>query len=1203
MSSLVTFNGQNYIIPATGEVGWGNNVSNYLIAIAAGCLQKTGGAFTLSTETDFGASFGLKSLYYKSKTINIASTGILRLANTSDSISWRNAANNADLSLLVNSSDQLTFNGVPIGGGGIYTPSRAIVTDGSGNLVVATTTATEISYVNGVTSSIQTQLNNKQYNMLIVPVEQYGAIGDGTTDDTTAIRNAITAVSAAGGGTVLLTKNYAVTNSIYHPSNIMLKGAGIERSSIIAKSGSFPVDTALVYSAQANGTLYTTVSPGMGAAIVDIKLDCSGMPNATGDGTGQGYGVFNMTDFLATRVHVLSSQGYGFHMAADDGTYGLLNPTVAFCVIEDCGKHGNQDSIGGGNTSHSTFAFNWIKSPNGTAIDNVHVTDALWIGNKSTGASSHNGQIWSDFGMVKSRIINNYIENGSIHIYGYLAPGLLGAPSNVLIQGNYISNGGSSAIFVSAANQVSGDTRVATGCQIVNNIIDGCIDNAIVAQDAPGIVIANNSIPSWDTTLSGAAAIALLGGPNTAIGTTGCVIAGNTGTVSSTTLYYSEGTAGQTNKNTLYGNNFPGGTVTLDSTSPVSIFTIETPLAFADGSSSSPSLKLSNAVNTGFYKAGTNMLGYTSNGAAVWITESSNGFYPASTNTYNLGIAGTNHWKNLYLSTALLISATSNQLVLGTTNTTTISVSAPAASRIYTVPDAGGTSNFILSGWGQIVNADISASAAIAITKIAPGIANQIIGANAGATANEYKTLTPTTNQVTITHGAGTVTFGTPQNIDTSANVQFGTLALGSTLDSSSILSLTSTTKGFLPPRMTTMQRNAISSPTDGLVVYDTDLAELFLRASSVWTPLSVGGGSGTVSSGTQYQLTYYAANGTTVSGLTLITGSRALVSDSNGLPIAATTTATEIGYVSGVTSAIQTQLNAKAPIASPTFTGTATTPNLAVSGSSGNTLAVNTNDLYVDSTNHQVGIRLTPQLSLDVEAGTNITGGAFMSVIRGKSTSSQISDKPGIILGYNNAGTSGIVAAATQSAGTGLEFWTFNGSSWGARQSISSAGASTFSGNIAFTSTSTQGIVGTTTNDNAAAGNVGQTVSSAVSAVSLSNSVTWADATSISLTAGDWLISVIGNFLDNTNTTVSNYAMGVSTTSGDSGTGLSLGDNEISLTGYFQITGSTQTSAAIPGYRVSLSGTTTHYLKVSTTFSSGTQPQFYGRISAVRIR
>jgi hypothetical protein len=35
----------------------------------------------------------------------------------------------------------------------------------------------------------------------------------------------------------------------------------------------------------------------------------------------------------------------------------------------------------------------------------------------------------------------------------------------------------------------------------------------------------------------------------------------------------------------------------------------------------------------------------------------------------------------------------------------------------------------------------------------------------------------------------------------------------------------------------------------------------------------------------------------------------------------------TEFGYLDGVTSAIQTQINAKAPLASPTFTGTVTVP------------------------------------------------------------------------------------------------------------------------------------------------------------------------------------------------------------------------------------------------------------------------------------
>jgi hypothetical protein len=48
-----------------------------------------------------------------------------------------------------------------------------------------------------------------------------------------------------------------------------------------------------------------------------------------------------------------------------------------------------------------------------------------------------------------------------------------------------------------------------------------------------------------------------------------------------------------------------------------------------------------------------------------------------------------------------------------------------------------------------------------------------------------------------------------------------------STNNASALVSINSTTQGFLPPRMTTTQKNAITSPAAGLVVYDTTLGKL----------------------------------------------------------------------------------------------------------------------------------------------------------------------------------------------------------------------------------------------------------------------------------------------------------------------------------------------------------------------------------------
>jgi hypothetical protein len=53
----------------------------------------------------------------------------------------------------------------------------------------------------------------------------------------------------------------------------------------------------------------------------------------------------------------------------------------------------------------------------------------------------------------------------------------------------------------------------------------------------------------------------------------------------------------------------------------------------------------------------------------------------------------------------------------------------------------------------------------------------------------------------------------------------------------SAVLEASSTTKGFLPPRMTNAQRLAIASPAVGLIVYCTDLVEgLYVNKSTGWT-------------------------------------------------------------------------------------------------------------------------------------------------------------------------------------------------------------------------------------------------------------------------------------------------------------------------------------------------------------------------------
>jgi hypothetical protein len=98
MAISVTINGTNYSIPTKGEEGWAANVTALLLALSSGLLQKSGGSFPLTAEVDFGNSFGLATVYIKSKSTNSGTSGVLRLAS-GDQIVWRNFNNTGNLIL------------------------------------------------------------------------------------------------------------------------------------------------------------------------------------------------------------------------------------------------------------------------------------------------------------------------------------------------------------------------------------------------------------------------------------------------------------------------------------------------------------------------------------------------------------------------------------------------------------------------------------------------------------------------------------------------------------------------------------------------------------------------------------------------------------------------------------------------------------------------------------------------------------------------------------------------------------------------------------------------------------------------------------------------------------------------------------------------------------------------------------------------
>jgi hypothetical protein len=150
-------------------------------------------------------------------------------------------------------------------------------------------------------------------------------------------------------------------------------------------------------------------------------------------------------------------------------------------------------------------------------------------------------------------------------------------------------------------------------------------------------------------------------------------------------------------------------------------------------------------------------------------------------------------------------------------------------------------------------------------------------------------------------------------------------------------------------------------------------------------------------------------------------------------------------------------------------------------------------------------------------------------------------------------------------------------------------------SSNLIFSPT-TAGIKGTTTNDNASSGVVGEYIESITAGTAVAASGTYGDVTSISLTAGDWDVTAINYF--NSGTAITIAITGISTTSGNSSTGLVAGSNQA-----IDVIGATthDFTQVVSSYRMSLSGTTTVYLKESATYTGS----FFctARLSARRMR
>lgn len=138
----------------------------------------------------------------------------------------------------------------------------------------------------------------------------------------------------------------------------------------------------------------------------------------------------------------------------------------------------------------------------------------------------------------------------------------------------------------------------------------------------------------------------------------------------------------------------------------------------------------------------------------------------------------------------------------------------------------------------------------------------------------------------------------------------------------------------------------------------------------------------------------------------------------------------------------------------------------------------------------------------------------------------------------------------------------------------------------------------GTITNDNASSGYIGEYISSITASFTPGSSNTYYDMLSIQLTPGDWDITAV--IYTNTGSSYTDILLGVSTNSGNTGTGLSAGVNRLEDVNTYVTSGIH--SMSIPNYRVQPTAATTYYMKFLV-LTSGSTFAATGRLTARRIR
>lgn len=344
-----------------------------------------------------------------------------------------------------------------------------------------------------------------------ISVMQYGAVGDGITDDSVAIQAALTAAGAAGGGTVMLTPGhvyrYASTTWLTVPANVTLWGYGATLQPLVPNNFS-------------------------AIRLAGNKANCMGVfinsaatiRNVTGDGScggiyvGDGSNTLTQNNIIrdnyiykvgAASIYMVNAFAPNvFNNTVDSGLSDGIHCTMGSNGVKVIGNrvlNAGDDYLAC--ISYSTdatgpcFDIQWIGNyVEGNVFANgadIHSNNVLMLGNIIRNTASAGIYVGTEEGLSYQNIdiIGNYIEHGDIndvHDATFFVRAVAGLSlTNLNIIGNHIYNPGS---FYGI--EFSGTSNNVKNVKFSDNFITNAPNAGIVvaASACANLLISNNMI-------------------------------------------------------------------------------------------------------------------------------------------------------------------------------------------------------------------------------------------------------------------------------------------------------------------------------------------------------------------------------------------------------------------------------------------------------------------------------------------------------------------------------------------------------------------------------------------------------------------------------------------------------------------------------------------------------------------------------------